>query len=265
MNQQINLFNPIFLRQKKYFSAVTMAQGLGAILLGATALAGYARYQLYELGKEAESTKAQLASVQAQQKKMTVQYKPKQKDKQLAEQVGSSEEDANSLLQVFALLDGGDLGNTKGYAEYMRAFSRQIVQGVWLTGFQIRGAGHDIALQGRAVQADLVPVYISRLRNEPVLQGRSFAALEMQASAAEGSNPKGTVGTAQRASLPSYIGFELRTSDAAKEVKESKEARTEQSPDGPAPYAQAMAYLEFHRALAELRDKADSITGAKGK
>jgi hypothetical protein len=265
MIQQINLFNPIFLRQKKYFSAVTMAQGLGAILLGATVLAGYARYQLYELGKEAESTRAQLTSVQAQQKKMTAQYAPKQKDKQLEAQIGSSEVDANSLLQVFSLLDGGDLGNTKGYAEYMRAFSRQIVQGVWLTGFQIRGAGHDIALQGRALQPDLVPAYISRLRNEPVLQGRSFAALEMQASSAEAANSKGVPGTVQRVSMPSYIGFELRTSDVAKEVKESKEAKTEQSSDGPAPYAQAMAYLEFHRALAELRDKVGSITGAKGK
>ena len=34
MSQQINLFNPLFLEKKKYFSAVTMTQALGLIVLG---------------------------------------------------------------------------------------------------------------------------------------------------------------------------------------------------------------------------------------
>jgi hypothetical protein len=255
MTQQINLFNPIFLKQKKYFSAVTMLQGLGMILFGAVALGGYARYQLYELGKEVDATKAQVAVEQGRLKKVMAEYAPKKKDKGLDEQIMGSGQEADSLLQVFALLDGGALGSTNGYAEYMRAFARQITQGVWLTGFQIRGAGHDIVLQGRALQAELVPAYISRLSNEPVLQGKSFAALELQSPPPEVPG-KGPAVAVQRVS-PAYLNFELRSSDAVKEQKAEQRA--------PALYAQSTAYLEFQRALAELKDKSDSVIGAKSK
>ena len=38
MSQQINLFNPLFLRQKRYLSATTMVQGLGIIAVVLVAL-----------------------------------------------------------------------------------------------------------------------------------------------------------------------------------------------------------------------------------
>ena len=41
MSQQINLFNPLFMRKEKYFSARTMLQSLGLIVLGLVVL--YAR------------------------------------------------------------------------------------------------------------------------------------------------------------------------------------------------------------------------------
>ena len=37
MSQQINLYNPLFLEKKKYFSAVTMTQAIGLIVVGMTA------------------------------------------------------------------------------------------------------------------------------------------------------------------------------------------------------------------------------------
>ena len=43
MSQQINLFNPIFLKQKKYFSVVTMLQALLLIVLGSMLFFAYAR------------------------------------------------------------------------------------------------------------------------------------------------------------------------------------------------------------------------------
>ena len=46
MSQQINLFNPIFLKQRKYFSLLTMLQALGLIVLGSLFFYGYALYQV---------------------------------------------------------------------------------------------------------------------------------------------------------------------------------------------------------------------------
>ncbi|RJG06398.1 MSHA biogenesis protein MshI [Noviherbaspirillum cavernae] len=248
MSQQINLFNPIFLKQKKYFSAVTMAQALGLILLGSASLGGYAKYQLYALGKEAEATAGQLAAVQTRLNKVNADYGPKEKSKALEEDIRNAEMEARSLLQVFAVLGRREFGNTDGYSEYMRAFSRQIVNGVWLTGFTIRGAGSDISLQGRTLQPDLVPAYITRLKNEPALQGKSFAALEMQ-SPQPPQNAKAASAAEPRTSM-AYIEFNLRSSGAVKEQQQLAEqsAKTDAN-------ATSNAYLEFARAFNAIKEQ----------
>ncbi|MGE5623360.1 MAG: PilN domain-containing protein, partial [Bacillota bacterium] len=196
MSQQINLFNPIFLKQKKYFSAATMAQALGLILLGCFLFAGYASYQVSMLSKEADSTSAQLVAQQAQLNKANAAFVSRQKNQALENEVATAEAEVKSLQQVFEVLQKGEFGNTKGYAEYMRAFSRQIINGVWLTGFSIYGAGNEIGLQGRALQASSVPAYLNRLKREPILQGKSFATLDMQVPAS---------GQDEKSPLPAYI------------------------------------------------------------
>jgi Tfp pilus assembly protein PilN len=213
MSQQINLFNPIFLKKKRYFSAVTMAQALGLIFVGTAVLGAYTNFRLSQLGKEAETTTAQLTAVQAQVNKVDAQYGPREKSKSLEEEVQNAEAAVKALQQVFAVMEKGDFGNTQGYAEYMQAFARQIVSGVWLTGFSIYGAGSDISLQGRALKPDLVAAYITRLKRESILQGKSFSALEMQAPLAIRS-AKSDPATSKQQTAAGYIGFSLRSSGA---------------------------------------------------
>ena len=62
MSQQINLFNPLFLRKEKYFSARTMAQSLALIVLGLVALWGYALVQTRGLQRVADEYGQQLAA-----------------------------------------------------------------------------------------------------------------------------------------------------------------------------------------------------------
>ena len=58
MSQQINLFNPLFLRKEKYFSARTMLQALGLIALGIAALYAYALFQTRGLERAARRIRA---------------------------------------------------------------------------------------------------------------------------------------------------------------------------------------------------------------
>ena len=64
MTQQINLFNPVFLKQKKYFSLVPMLQALGLIVLGSALFYGYAAYQVKLLTKQSDDTAARYAAEQ---------------------------------------------------------------------------------------------------------------------------------------------------------------------------------------------------------
>lgn len=212
MSQQINLFNPVFLKQRRHFSALTMMQGLALILAGALLVALYARLKLHEVDAQAKASAAQLVQTKAQLAKVTADYPPRQKNKELEQQVAQLEAEIRSQRQAMAVVRRGDFGSGQGYAEYMRAFSRQIVQGVWLTGFSIAGNGTDIEVRGRTLQPESVPAYIGRLRAEPVMQGKSFANLSMNTPAEEQSGQPGAV--REKTPAPGYLEFALRSSDA---------------------------------------------------
>jgi Tfp pilus assembly protein PilN len=209
MSQQINLFNPIFLKQKKYFSAVAMLQALGLLVLGSALLATYASLQASGLRDEAVITTKQLETAQAQLSQAKAEYAPRSKSQALENQIQKTEVELQSLKQVFEVLNKGDIGNTKGYSEYLRAFSRQIIDGVWLTGLSLVGAGNEIAVQGRALQPELIPAYMNRLKREPVMQGKFFGTLEMQVPQME-QLAKGDAGEAKQRGLAGYIEFHLR-------------------------------------------------------
>ncbi|HET7199599.1 MAG TPA: PilN domain-containing protein, partial [Burkholderiales bacterium] len=83
--------------------------------------------------------------------------------------------------------------NPNAYSEYLRAFARQTVQGVWLTGIQISEGGEQLSLTGRAVRADLVPVLIGRLRQEPVLRGRPLDALAITRTGSAGKDGRNSI------------------------------------------------------------------------
>lgn len=207
MTQQINLFNPVFLKQEKHFSAVTMAQALGVILIFGILLTLYTAYRLSALQDEAIFTAAQLQLTQNQLAKVTAEYGPKPKDAEIEARVNRAESEARSLQQVSAMLGKGEFGNTDGYANYLSAFARQIVDGVWLTSFSIQGAGNDISLQGSALRPELVPAYLHRLKSEAVMQGTSFATLEMSLVKAsiDSTEKTGKQGSA------AYINFTLHS------------------------------------------------------
>jgi hypothetical protein len=211
VSQQINLFNPILLHRKKYFSALAMAQALALILIGALLVALYVNHRSSGLQAEAGKTSAQLGVALAQQARVNAEFGPHAPNPALAAELQKAGADVKALQRIFDLLQTGAIGDTSGYSEYLRAFSRQIADGLWLTGLTIQGAGNEIALQGRTLQPDLVPAYISRLTREPVMRGKSFSMLEMQQPQPEpGSGTEG--GTPPKAA--GYLEFRLQSAAA---------------------------------------------------
>jgi hypothetical protein len=99
-------------------------------------------------------------------------------DVQLDAEIGRLEAELKIGREATAAMKGGAFGNQQGFAEYLRAFSRQSLSGLWLTGFSIAGSG-ELEIRGRVLSPELVPDYIQRLNREAVLAGRSFARLEM--------------------------------------------------------------------------------------
>lgn len=218
MSQQINLFNPIFLKKKKYFSALTMAQGLGMILLGSIVVVAYAQIQLKTLKAETVATANQLKQTRAQLAKVAADYAPRQKNKDLEEEIVRTELEIKYQKRAFDIVHSGGVGNTSGYSEYLRAFARQIVDGLWLTSFSISGTGSNLELRGKTLQPQLVPIYINRLGQEPVMRGKAFdtLAMEMPEAGADGKAETGSGTTGKPRMQAGYIEFTLRSTDDAR-------------------------------------------------
>ena len=59
MHQQINLFQPVFRKQRKVFSATTLAQIVAAVLVLLIAILGHVRWTLAGMGRSAEALQQQ--------------------------------------------------------------------------------------------------------------------------------------------------------------------------------------------------------------
>jgi hypothetical protein len=197
MAQQINLFNPIFLQQKKHFSAVTMLQALGLLLAGILLFYGYAFNESRTLARVADDTRKQLQSQSEQLGKLTREFSPQGQSKLLEEEVARMSARLKQREELLAMLRTGGLGNTDGFARYLSALARQTVPGVWLTGFAIGGDESELQLTGKVLHPDLVPAYIRALNREEVMRGRRVAEMrltareekEAPATAAPDANP----------------------------------------------------------------------------
>ena len=213
MSQQINLFNPIFLKQKKHFSAVTMAQALGIIMLGCVLIYFYSDLQLAKRRAEAADTASQLIKTKDQLITLSTQFGQQKKNQALDDDIAKAQGEIKSMQQVFDAIQSGKFGDTNGYASYFRGFSRQIVDGVWLSGVSIQGAGQDINLRGHALNAQLVPVFLARLRKESDLHGKSFSELYIDPPPVDGATP-GNDKPTKAAPVAGYIDFSLQSSDS---------------------------------------------------
>ena len=205
MSQQINLFNPIFLQQKKIFAARTMAQALGMIALGGLVIAGAAWYSVSQLRHQAAELTLQAAKKQARLVSATTEFAPRAASAALTAEAGDAEAQLAALRHVAQVVQKGELGNTRGYAEYFRALGRQHQDGLWLTSLSI-GPGADMALQGRALGATLVQAYIGRLAREPVLQGKAFGNLQISQPAPAA----GSVGSTAPVATAAFVEFSLQ-------------------------------------------------------
>ncbi len=208
MSQQINLFNPVFLTQKKYFSVIAMAQALGLIVLGSVLFYGYALYQISQLSRQADEMSKRYAAEQTRLGNFANEFSPQRSSQMLEEEVKQLEAQAAAQENLLATLKSGVIGNTEGYSEYMRAFARQSINGLWLTAFDIVGDGSQLSLSGAVLSPQLVPAYIQRLSKEKVMRGKTFATLQMQQPKKEADKPVGR-----------YVEFNLQSTPAAEETK----------------------------------------------
>jgi hypothetical protein len=179
MSQQINLFNPVFRpRGFSFTSAQSMLYAVGIAAAMVALSAAYGEYELKQVVARAQASgqaHKQATERLAQLSTEVAQQKP---NAQIEADVAALEVQLKGRQEVVETLRSGVVGNTSGFSEYMRAFSRQTVNGLWLTGFEFDG--NDLVLHGRTLNAELVANFLKQLNREQALQGREFSAMRIR-------------------------------------------------------------------------------------
>jgi hypothetical protein len=218
MSQQINLYNPLYLRQEKHFSAVTMLWSLLALTV---LMAGYAAYVSYAVRAPEERFRfydSMLKSKRSEVADTVARYSPEGRNKQLEADVRTLEGQLVSRKDVWRALNSLELGTGTGFADYLEAFSRRAVPGVWLTGFSIGGGGGDLTIRGRVLQPELVSRFLTALGQEEVMRGRKVVELKLDARSADPlANAAAGPAVARPASPPQFVDFTVRAPAALPE------------------------------------------------
>jgi hypothetical protein len=183
MHQQINLFQPVFRKQQKVFSATTLAQIAAAVLVLLIAILGHARWTLASMGRSAEALQQQHDYIRQQIRSLEAAYQTPDTealDSEI-EQLMTDIYQRNSLLVRFDQLV---IQRRSGFAGQFRALAEQHMPGLWLEGVTVNGNGQ-IEIRGISLDAKLVPVYLQQLQKQQDLSATPFETVSMNRTAVD--------------------------------------------------------------------------------
>jgi hypothetical protein len=210
MNQQINLYSPIFRRQEKRFSAATMLQAGVAVIAGIVLMYGYTLWHTYSLRVQQREIGAQHAAALVRLGEVSAKLPMRRPDPRLEQEVVELERRIQAVQMIRNVSRRDLFKGGAGYAETLMALARQSTAGLWLTGITITGASEALVLAGRTHDPELVPGYLQRLSGERTLAGLKFEIFQM-------TRPERTPADAAKGSeavLEPFIEFEVRSKPA---------------------------------------------------
>ncbi|MGI9320337.1 MAG: PilN domain-containing protein [Thiogranum sp.] len=181
MHQQINLFQPVFRKQQKVFSATTLAQIAAAVLLLLIAILGHARWALGSMARSAEALQQQHDHILNQIGALEAAYQTpdtKSLDTEIEQLMANIDQRNNLLMQFDQLM----IQHRSGFAGQFKALAEQHIPGLWLEGVSVNGDG-EMEIRGTSLDAKLVPVYLQHLQKQQNLSATPFETVSMQRSA----------------------------------------------------------------------------------
>jgi type IV pilus assembly PilN-like protein len=187
MNQQINLYQPMFRKQKVVFSAVTMLQVGFFFLLIFSGLYTYQLSKLKPYKMQLLTIETELIQLNKQLAVLESSHKKKNKSKLLENEITKLSKELEQRERIYNVLSSRSFGNSSGFSSYLESFARGHVKGTWLTNVNISQGGAALGLKGKTLSSELVPVYIQNLAEEKNLRGSFFNVMELARIDKEGS------------------------------------------------------------------------------
>lgn len=176
--QQINLYLPEFRPKRQPVRAAHMAWALVAValLLVAATLWSFGRTNALE--RQLAEADAKLQEQQAQVAQLQSLASPGP-SANLESEIAVLKQDVRRRERIKSLMTQQNLGNAEGFSEQMEGLARQSPDGLALERISLQSGGGYVELGGRVRSADLVPLYLQRLRQESSFARTRFGVLDV--------------------------------------------------------------------------------------
>jgi Tfp pilus assembly protein PilN len=180
MAQQINLCNPIFLTQKHYFSAQTMARSLGVFVLLGGALSGYWSWSLQSISEGYRKT-VTANQREVERLKAAIQVNKANSapaDAALIQALQASRTELQQREQWIEELRRGLFREGLGHSARLQLVARTIPAQAWVT--EIRATDRQLELAGYTLEPASLNGWMTRLADSPLLQGQQLSVVKVE-------------------------------------------------------------------------------------
>lgn len=180
MTRQINLFNPTLRLKREWLTGKSLLWGISVMVVLLGLYGALLRWDSGQLAIEAKRVGEELTARQEELSRLNHEIASRKVSSETQAALRRAEATLRGRERVGEAMASGALGSPEGFSEFLIAFARQTQEGLWMVGLQMAEGGRDITLEGRTLNSDRLPAYIRGLNGEPILRGRSFAALNVQ-------------------------------------------------------------------------------------
>lgn len=160
MYQQINLYQPVFRHEQKVFSALTLLQLLGVMVLVLVGLYGGLRWQLSQVEHNRAALEAQRQQL-ASQIETLEQAQAGSALETLDARIADLEQQTAMLDRVLAEMDSFQAPRQQ-FSSLLTGLAQVRTPGLWLTRIELLADG-GATLEGHAWQPERIPRYLEQL------------------------------------------------------------------------------------------------------
>jgi Tfp pilus assembly protein PilN len=186
MPQQINLYNPILLAPRRYFSARTMVQSLGLFALVLVAICAWMQASTVALRRDRQAS-AQVQDSERERLTQALAAHPAASGAALDQELTQVQQAVAQRRLLLEELTRGRVVEGRSHSAMLRLIALTVPAPVWLT--EIRLVEGRIDLSGMTLQTEALRPWLSRLGEDPLTAGQHLAAVKVEratAGAAQG-------------------------------------------------------------------------------
>lgn len=182
MIQEINLYQPILRQSPKVFSARTMTQIVGVVIVALLALYAWGLWQTHALQAHITQLQQQQSRDNATLTRLEVAITEHQPSTALTQALVEARRDVKRKQTLLKALSRTGGTGTNGFAPLLAGLAHTRIRGLWFTDIDISSAGSDLRLAGATTRSVAVPQLINKLAHVPAFSTVTFKQMKISRS-----------------------------------------------------------------------------------